>query len=73
MSVYPDTPTPYYRKKAEEDEKPRAQKTHKSRGLWPVYILLGVIVILQILQFEIAREDHNIQAGFTDRRDYVKW
>jgi hypothetical protein len=42
-----------------------------------LYIVLSVVLILQVLQFEIAREDHNaigIAACHLDSNcDFVKW
>jgi hypothetical protein len=34
---------------------------------------MAIILILQIFQFELAREDHNLAAGFTERSEATKW
>ncbi len=50
--------------------RPRAPRL---RLPWAVYFLLVLMLAVQVLHFELDREDYNIRHGFTSQSDRVKW
>jgi len=64
LPITDDTESPYYRAAKDETGKViESQATVPNRrSLWPLYLLLSLIPVLQVFQAEVAREQHNALA-----------
>jgi hypothetical protein len=58
---------------AEDLPKHRATRTPPLRLHWVVYVLLGLMLAVQILHFELDRENYNTSHGFASQEAYGKW